>query len=170
MSVASASASSSRSATRRLIKELDTWRSESRDEKGIERLGPVSEDDLLTWEAVINGRDVGGGYDEGRWLLSIQIPTNYPLAPPAVRFVTPVVHPNIALKTGEICLDLLKGAWTPAYSVLETVRAVRSLLSYPEVDSPLNVDCAALLRGGDVVGARRLVELWCLGEGRYDGE
>lgn len=56
-------ASSSRSAARRLIKELDTWRSESRDEKGIERLGPVSEDDLLTWEAVINGRDIGAGYD-----------------------------------------------------------------------------------------------------------
>ncbi|ROV91324.1 hypothetical protein VSDG_07743 [Cytospora chrysosperma] len=167
MSVASAA----RSPTRRLIKELDTWRSESRDEKGIERLGPVSEHDLLTWEAVINGRGVGGGYDEGRWLLSIVIPPNYPLAPPQVRFATPVVHPNIALDTGEVCLDLLKGAWTPAYSVLETVRAVRGLLSYPEVDSPLNVDCAALLRDGDVVGATRLVELWCSGEeGRYDGE
>ncbi|ROW10842.1 hypothetical protein VPNG_05303 [Cytospora leucostoma] len=170
MPITSASASSSsRGATRRLIKELDAWRSESRDEKGIERLGPASEDDLLAWEAVINGRGVGGGYDEGRWLLTIQIPTNYPLSPPQVRFATPVVHPNIALETGEICLDLLKAAWTPAYSVLETVRAVRGLLSYPEVDSPLNVDCAALLRGGDVVGARGLVELWCLGEGRYDG-
>lgn len=106
---------------------------------------------------------------EGRWLLSILLPTNYPLAPPKIRFVTPIVHPNIELDTGEICLDLLKDAWTPAYSVLETVRAVRNgLLPYPEVDSPLNVDAAALLRGGDLVGARRLVELWCL-EGRYTG-
>lgn len=55
--------SSSRSAAKRLIKELDTWRSESTDEKGIERLGPINESDLLTWEAVINGRGVGGGYD-----------------------------------------------------------------------------------------------------------
>jgi peroxin-4 len=93
------------------------------------------------------------------------------LSPPAVRFVTPIVHPNINLETGEICLDLLGDAWTPAYSVLETVRAVRDgLLPYPEVDSPLNVDCAALLRDGDAVGARRLVELWCSSrEGRYDG-
>lgn len=61
--MSAASASSSRSATRRLIKELDTWRAESRDEKGIERLGPVSEDDLLSWEAVFNGHGISGGYE-----------------------------------------------------------------------------------------------------------
>lgn len=55
--------SSSRNAAKRLIKELDTWRAESADEKGIERLGPINESDLLTWEAVINGVGVGGGYD-----------------------------------------------------------------------------------------------------------
>lgn len=193
------SASLSRNAAKRLVKELDTWRSEEPEEKGIERLGPISESDLLTWEAVINGRGVGGGYDsrhpifhapatshehppsfhpeladiptsaDGRWLLSITLPDNYPYAPPKMRFITPIVHPNINLDTGEICLDLLKDAWTPAYSVLETVRAVRNgLLPYPEVDSPLNVDAAALLRGGDALGSKRLVELWC-SEGRYEG-
>ena len=87
-----------------------------------------------------------------------------------------MVHANVALETGEICLDLLNsgdkggGAWTPAYSILECVRAVRMLLAYPAPDSPLNVDVAALLRAGDLVGTRRLVELWCgEGEGRYDG-
>lgn len=61
--MSAASGSSSRSATRRLIKELDAWRVEARDEKGIERLGPVSEDDLLAWEAVFNGRGISGGYE-----------------------------------------------------------------------------------------------------------
>jgi hypothetical protein len=57
-------ASSSRSSpARRLLKELEAWRAESGEEKGIERLGPVGEEDLLSWEAVINGRDVGDGYD-----------------------------------------------------------------------------------------------------------
>lgn len=80
------------------------------------------------------------------------------------------MHPNIALDTGEICLDLLKAAWTPTYSVLQCVRAVRMLLGYPEVDSPLNVDAAVLLRERDVLGMRRLVEFWCLDErGRYEG-
>lgn len=106
----------------------------------------------------------------GRWLVKISIPPSYPLQPPKMHFATPIVHPNIALQTGEICLDLLKDAWTPAYSVLECVRAVRMLLACPETDSPLNVDVAALLRGGDVLGTRKLVEFWCADdEGRYDG-
>lgn len=107
---------------------------------------------------------------DGRWLLSIRLPPTYPHAPPQIRFLTPIVHPNISLETGEICLDLLKDAWTPAYSVAQTVRAIRDgLLGYPEVDSPLNVDAAALLRAGDRVGARRLVELWAGSLGRYEG-
>ena len=54
---------SSRSATKRLLKELATWEKEAPTETGVERLGPVSEEELLEWEAVINGRGVGGGYD-----------------------------------------------------------------------------------------------------------
>ena len=57
----------------------------------MERLGPARDGELLRWEAVINGRGIGGGYDSGRWLLEITIPTTYPLHPPAVRFVTPVM-------------------------------------------------------------------------------
>ncbi|KAL1841945.1 hypothetical protein VTJ49DRAFT_6268 [Mycothermus thermophilus] len=61
---ASASASSARSAIRRLLKELDTWKkTESANEQGIERLGPVRDDELLGWEAVINGRGIGCGYE-----------------------------------------------------------------------------------------------------------
>ncbi|KAI1804064.1 ubiquitin-conjugating enzyme/RWD-like protein [Daldinia bambusicola] len=164
------SAASSRSAIKRLVKEISAWQTESENETGIERLGPVNEEELLHWEAVINGRGIGNGYDEGRWLLDISIPPTYPLAPPKMSFRTPIVHANVALRGGDICLDLLKEAWTPAYSILECVRAVRMLLSCPETDSPLNVDVAALLRAGDALGARRLVEFWCADEGgRYEG-
>ncbi|KAK3501264.1 ubiquitin-conjugating enzyme/RWD-like protein [Neurospora crassa] len=160
---------SNRSAAKRLIKELTTWSNiESKEEKGVERLGPINDDELLIWEAVINGRGVGGGYDEGRWLLHITLPPTYPLHPPTIKFITPIVHANVALTTGEICLDLLKEAWTPAYSVLECVRAIRLLLSCPGIDSPLNVDVAALIRQGDHVAARGLVELW-VEEERYEG-
>jgi peroxin-4 len=55
--------SKSRNATHRLLKELDTWHAEAKDEKGIERLGPVSDSEMLTWQAVINGRGIGCGYD-----------------------------------------------------------------------------------------------------------
>ena len=61
---AAAAAPSSRSATRRLLKEMETWRAEQPEEAGIERLGPAgAEDDLFRWEAVINGRGIGHGYD-----------------------------------------------------------------------------------------------------------
>lgn len=59
----SKSTSDGRGAIKRLIKELDVWRSEKKEERGIERLGPVDDDDLLTWEAVVNGRGIGNGYD-----------------------------------------------------------------------------------------------------------
>ncbi|KAI1844256.1 hypothetical protein JX265_010314 [Neoarthrinium moseri] len=169
-SASATSSSSSRNASKRLLRELASWEKEAAAETGIERLGPVSEDELFHWEAVINGRGIGGGYDDGRWLLQIRLPPTYPLQPPQMTFATPVVHANVALATGEICLDLLKDAWTPAYGVLESVRAVRMLLGCPETDSPLNVDVAALVRAGDHLGARRLVEFWVRDEGgRYEG-
>jgi peroxin-4 len=203
--MSAASSSSSRNAIRRLLKELETWNNvESAGEEGIERLGPVSEDQLLNWEAVINGRGVGHGYDrmflpppflsspalplppiltlskqlanpsspptpDGRWLLRITVPPTYPLQPPQIAFATPIVHPNVHLQTGEICLDLLKDAWSPVYSVLECVRAFRVLLATPGLESPFNVDVAALLQKGDVLGARGLVELW-VDEERYEGK
>lgn len=91
---ASASSSSSRGATRRLIKELDTWRSESRDEKGIERLGPVSEDDLLAWEAVINGRGVGGGYDGALAFLLACFTSQLSIIPPFLPSSLPILAPT----------------------------------------------------------------------------
>lgn len=54
---------SARSGAKRLIKEMENWRKEQKDEKGVERLGPVNEDDLFEWEAVINGKGIGSGYD-----------------------------------------------------------------------------------------------------------
>lgn len=98
--------------------------------------------------------------------------------------MTPCAHPNVDFRTGEICLDLLKppnpsgssagadaagGAWTPAYTLATTLSSVHNLLSAPEVDSPLNVDLAVLLRQGDRVGAEALVR-YCCGRWRWDGE
>ena len=87
-----------------------------------------------------------------------------------MRFATPVAHANVDARTGKICLDLLADAWTPTYTVLECVRAVRDLLAYPAPDSPLNVDLAALLNDGDILAARRLVEFRISDEGgKYEG-
>ena len=84
-----------------------------------------------------------------------------------------MVHANITLATGDICLDLLaETGWTPVCGLAQCVRDVRALLAQPEPNSPLNVDVAALLNQGDKEGARALVEFWCSGAkdgARYEG-
>ncbi|KFY27842.1 hypothetical protein V493_03274 [Pseudogymnoascus sp. VKM F-4281 (FW-2241)] len=153
------------------LQSLGGARARSDSNSAIERLEPVDTDDLFRWEAVVRGRGLGGGYDEGRWLLEIEVPEAYPNAPPKVRFRTRVVGSNVDFETGEVCLDLLKDNWSPAYTLEKTVEAVALMLANPGVDSPLNVDVAALLRGGDAVGAESLVR-WAAAEswGRYEGK
>ena len=107
-------------------------------------------------------------YLAGRWLLSISIPEAYPHTPPTIKFVTPICHPNIKFKTGEICLDLLKEKWTPAYTISSTLTSIYQLLSAPNPESPENLEVAALLRQGDLIGAEGLIR-WCCGEWRYNG-
>jgi peroxin-4 len=97
---------------------------------------------------------------DGLWLLDINIPPNYPHSPPAITFSTPICHPNVHFKTGEICLDLLKTAWLPSYTVSSTVTAVQQLLTSAEPDSPLNVDIAQMFRQGDWVGAESLIRFY----------
>ena len=106
----------------------------------------------------------------GRFDLSISIPSNYPSAAPTVVFVTPAIHPNVSFSTGEICLDLLKTSWTPAYGVVSTLEAVQQLLANGgEADSPLNLDVAKLVREGDLVGVEALVR-WGTGRWAISGE
>ena len=159
----------------------------------LQSLRPASEADILHWEAVLKGVP-GTAYEgshflplpkpkqnqlssnlptdlnlsAGLWHLDILIPPSYPLAPPKITFTTPICHPNVDFKTGEICLDLLKTSWSPAYTLTSTLEAIHQLLAYPEVDSPFNVDIATLLKSGDKIGGESLVRFWC-GEERWGG-
>jgi peroxin-4 len=151
--------------TKRLLQELKT--SITDPSPILSSLAPISASNLLHWEAIMRGVP-STAYESGLWKLDIQIPPSYPHAPPTIRFLTPICHPNIHFQTGEICLDLLKASWTPAYTLTSTLEAVHLLLAYPEVDSPLNVDIAALLKQGDRVGGEGLVRFWC-GERRWEG-
>ncbi|RYN29137.1 hypothetical protein AA0113_g5761 [Alternaria arborescens] len=158
-------AGSSRNASpiKRLMTELQTLQHDPND--ALLELGPT-DDDVMQWRAVMKGVE-GTAYEDGCWLLSISIPSQYPLSPPTIRFVTPICHPNVDFKTGEICLDLLKTAWTPAYTISSTMTSIHQLLTSAEPDSPLNVDVAQLFRTGDEVGARSLIRWYTVSE-RFD--
>ncbi|KAF2126348.1 UBC-like protein [Dothidotthia symphoricarpi CBS 119687] len=155
-------AGSSRGASpiKRLMTELQTYQSDPNE--ALLELGPI-EDDVLHWRAVMKGV-IGTAYEDGRWLLDIHVPSAYPLVPPSIRFVTPICHPNVDFKTGEICLDLLKTSWTPAYTISTTMTSIHQLLTSAEPDSPLNVDIAQLFRQGDYVGAEALIRFYTVTE------
>lgn len=120
-----------------------------------------NESNLYEWFAVIHGpRDTP--YYGGEFRVRFRIPQSYPMAPPEASFVTTIFHPNVHFKTGEICLDILKNEWSPAWTILSVCQAIVALLSDPVGDSPLNCDAGNLLRAGDMRAYNGLARLYTL--------
>jgi ubiquitin-protein ligase len=59
--------------------------------------GPVEEDDLFVWEALIEGPE-GTPYEGGIFPAELKFPKDYPLMPPTMKFLSDIWHPN-----GEFC-------------------------------------------------------------------
>jgi ubiquitin-conjugating enzyme E2 D/E len=106
--------------------------------------GPIDSNNLLLWNAVIIGA-VGTYYEGGIFRLKITFPKDYPFHPPVINFITKIFHPNIH-ENGDICLDILKNHWSPAYTISHTLLSIVSLLSDPNPDDPLNTDAAHLYK------------------------
>eukprot|EP00740_Mantoniella_antarctica_P004449 CAMPEP_0181362942 /NCGR_PEP_ID=MMETSP1106-20121128/8378_1 /TAXON_ID=81844 /ORGANISM="Mantoniella antarctica, Strain SL-175" /LENGTH=222 /DNA_ID=CAMNT_0023477135 /DNA_START=262 /DNA_END=927 /DNA_ORIENTATION=- len=131
----------------RLMKELKEIQ---RDGDLTIRLAPDGES-LFRWTAQLQG-PLETPFESGTFVVSFTVPEAYPLAPPRASFVTKIFHPNVHFKTGEICLDILKTAWSPAWTLHSVCRAILALLCNPEPDSPLNCDAGNMLRAGDHLG------------------
>ncbi|CDS03101.1 hypothetical protein LRAMOSA00503 [Lichtheimia ramosa] len=145
--------------SRRLIKELRDFQREANAHPEILDLSPDSDHDLTHWKARLAGLP-GTPYEGGVFDLTIQVPHNYPIHPPTMQFTTKICHPNVHFKTGEICLDILKTEWSPAWTLKSTVLAVSLLLSNPEPSSPLNCDAANLLRCGDQLAYESMIRMY----------
>ena len=96
--------------------------------------GPSS-DNLFVWEATLMG-PTDSPYEGGVFFLNIKFPSDYPFAPPKINFRTRIYHPNIDSK-GNICLDILKAAWSPALTVGKILLSICSLLTDPNPQDPL---------------------------------
>lgn len=122
-------------------------------------LRPTCMSSLLHWTAYIQGPK-DSPYEGGVFQLSIQCGTDYPLAPPTITFDTKIFHPNVHFEKGDVCLDILKKEWSPAWGLQAACRAVLALLSDPDADSPLNCDAGNMIRSGDVAAFWTTAEMY----------
>ena len=77
-------------ASKRLFHEYRTLTSDPPD--GI-TAGPVNEDDMFLWDALIQGPE-GTPFEGGVFPAELKFPKDYPLAPPVMKFTCDVWHPN----------------------------------------------------------------------------
>ena len=96
---------------------------------------PINDSNIKKWSATIIG-PINSPYEGGKFNLNIEIPADYPFKPPKILFVTKIYHPNIS-SNGNICLDILKGQWSPALNIYKTLLSILSLLTDPNPNDPL---------------------------------
>ena len=106
--------------------------------------GPVNDTDIDNWNGTIIG-PTDSPFEGGIFKVKITFPKEYPYKAPYIKFLTPIYHPNID-KNGMICLDILKGEWSPALSITKVLISLCSLLVDPNPDDPLWGEPANLLR------------------------
>ena len=82
-------------------------------------------------------------YEKGVFQLELFLPSDYPMAPPKVRFLTKIYHPNADHK-GNICLSILKDEWAPTLTTSKVLEVIVMLLKQPNPNDPLFAEAAQL--------------------------
>ncbi len=81
------------------------------------------------------------GFHKGqRYVIRIETSTKagiFPFHPPKVKFLSKVYHSNV-YGCGDICLDILKDKWSPAYNFDSILNSILVLLDDPNPNSAAN--------------------------------
>ncbi|PAV15726.1 ubiquitin-conjugating enzyme [Pyrrhoderma noxium] len=124
---------------------------------GMFTAGPISEEDLFEWEALICGpKDTP--FEGGVFVAKLSFPSDYPLSPFKMKFDPPLFHPNV-YPDGTVCISILhtpgddpthyeqaSERWSPVQSVEKVILSVISMLAEPNLESGANIDCCKLYR------------------------
>jgi ubiquitin-protein ligase len=105
----------------------------------------LKDKNMYEWEATLLGPS-GTPYADAIFKLKIVFPRGYPFQAPHITFVTPIYHCNIN-SSGDICLDILKEAWSPALTIDKVLMSISLLLADPNPKDPLMPSIAHLLTG-----------------------
>ncbi len=127
--------------TKRLTKEFRKLIRDPHPQYSVEL---VTEGNLRHWQAEIKGPE-NTEYSGGMYYLDITFPEEYPMVPPQVLFLTPILHPNID-RAGRINLDILRGKWSPALQMSYVLLSVCMLLKEPNPDDPLVCELGELCK------------------------
>ena len=98
-------------------------------------------------------------YECGIFELDLFLPDYYPMAPPKIRFLTKIYHPNID-RVGRISLQILCEHWSPPLTIKSVLLSIQELMSDPDPDYPLDW-CIGKHWKEDTLGAIRTAREWC---------
>ena len=101
----------------------------------------VNESDIHHLKGSFEGPP-GTPYENGKFVVDIEVPMEYPFKPPKMNFDTKVYHPNVSSVTGAICLDILKNAWSPVITLKSALISLQALLQSPEPSDPQDAEVA----------------------------
>lgn len=123
---------------KRIMKELQAVRD---DPTANIELFFVNESDIHHLKGTFLGPP-GTPYENGKFIIDIEVPMEYPFKAPKMKFDTKVYHPNISSVTGAICLDILKDAWSPVITLKSALISLQALLQSPEPNDPQDAEVA----------------------------
>lgn len=66
-------------------------------------------------------------YEGNKFMFNVIIPQGYPIKPPKVYCLTPIIHDNIS-EIGGICLETLRDGWSPQFGLIQLLMSIRTLL------------------------------------------
>jgi ubiquitin-protein ligase len=135
-----------------LVKQLENYNKDPIDNVIIEQ----DQSNMFKLNFIITGPE-GTPWDSHIMLGKIDIPNDYPMSPPKIKFTSRTYHPNI-YNDGKVCLSILNlnqdetgyfrksELWSPVLDFRCVFLCIMNLFHEPNLESPADLDSCLLYR------------------------